>query len=112
MKSLSKVMSVMLALSLAWIAGILVAGNRDISNFRGTNAFLTQVNFESCTKAQRADCDAERAASDRRFSAEMGEIWISVLSWALGPPAVVLTLTWFLFERGTRPKQRPTKRTG
>jgi hypothetical protein len=110
MKSLSKVTSVMLALSAAWIAGMVVAGNRDVSNFRSTNAFLTQVNFESCTKAQRADCAAEREASDRKFNAEMHEIWITVLSWALGPPLVVLTLTWFLFERRMKPAQRPTKR--
>ena len=73
MKSLSKVTSVMLALSVAWIAGIVVAGNRDISNFRGTNAFLTQVNFESCTKADRADC----AATGRRCpaTARAGEDW-------------------------------------
>jgi hypothetical protein len=111
MKRLSKVMSVMLALSAAWVAGMVVAGNRDISSFRSTNAFLTQVNFESCIKAQRATCDAERAASDQKFNAEMREIWTTVLSWALGPPLIVLVLTWFLFERRMKPTPRPTKRS-
>ena len=99
---MSKVMIVVLALSLAWLGGVLYIGNRDISDSRTVHGLLASDEFYRCRMAQRTDCFDQQDSADSEFEAAARSDWTQVFAWAAIPPAVVLPVTWLLFGRRKR----------
>lgn len=98
MKHLSKATLVIMTLSAIWLGGVVVTASIKISHFRSDNEFLTQANYLGCTRSLRTDCETGRDRSEARYHQAIRDAWTNVLGWATLPPAVLLLLSWFIFD--------------
>jgi hypothetical protein len=90
---------VLLTLSLIWIVGIVYYGYSGTSGSRLVNGYVAQDRWYECRKAQRTNCDSERSMLIHQYDQSAQGAWVNIIAIAAIPPALLLPLSWLLFDR-------------